>query len=94
MGKGKGKFIRWCSILPKGFTLVEFRNFNFQHIKKAKKKLESRIKIPLTTIIMSKNFFKKKEKDYLGAYAIDFIELSREQLEFKIDNIYDENSIF
>lgn len=58
MGKGKGSFVRWCSLLRAGFILVEFYGFKVFHIKKYAKKLENRLKLPLI-VIFSKTYQRK-----------------------------------
>ena len=79
MGKGKGKFIRWCSVLNEGFMLVEFRNFSESQVKKFKSKIEARTKIPTELKIGDFNFKKKKENDYLLLSGHEFNILVKEQ---------------
>lgn len=64
--------------------LVEFKQFTYNHIVKHKRKIESRIKVPLGIQIYNRNFYKKKEAEYLGTCGFDFIELIKEQREYKI----------
>lgn len=54
MGKGKGAFIRWCSVLYGGSILIELYGFQYKHAQKFSKKLEKRLKVPLL-VLLNKN---------------------------------------
>ena len=58
MGKGKGAHIRWCSIIPKGCILLEFKGLSIIRLRKYTNKLEKKLKIPLTLYCFSTNFNK------------------------------------
>jgi ribosomal protein L16/L10AE len=59
MGKGKGRAIRWCSLLPKGFTLLHVRGIPIVRLRKYVIRLQNRFKFPLqvspNTFITSKH---------------------------------------
>lgn len=64
MGKGKGAFVRWCSLLPKGFIFLEFNNIATIKIIKYTKKLENKFKIKLSVIFLKNNFTKNPFYNY------------------------------
>lgn len=47
MGKGKGKFNRWCSVLPKGFILMHVKGVPIVRLRKYVIRLQNRFKFPL-----------------------------------------------
>jgi len=66
MGKGKGSFVRWCTLLHKGFIFIEFRNISVVRLQKYLKKLEKKMKIPLH-LIYKYNNIKIKRKQFIGS---------------------------
>lgn len=64
MGKGKGAFVRWCALLPKGFVFLEFKGIAAIKILKYTKKLQNKFKINLNVIFLKNNFTKNPYFDY------------------------------
>ena len=67
MGKGKGSFIRWCSLIEKGFIFAEFTGISSIRLQKYALKLEKKFKIPLQIINNPNNFTKLARKQHLGS---------------------------
>ena len=67
MGKGKGAFVRWCSLLQKGFIFIEFKNISPINLKKYSKKLEKKLKVPITLIHSENQRSKKVQRSFLGS---------------------------
>lgn len=67
MGKGKGAFVRWCSIIQKGFVFIEFENISVVRLKKYSLKLEKKFKVPLHLIIGTNLKIKNLQKNFLGS---------------------------
>lgn len=58
MGKGKGKFVRFCSRTLYNHNILEFSGFTIKEIVKVKRVLKKKVNIP--TVIFSKFFYKKQ----------------------------------
>jgi ribosomal protein L16/L10AE len=67
MGKGKGSLTRWCSILPKGFTLIEFLGIPSIRVRKYKIRLEKKFKVPLSMIDRPIRYTKLLKSHFLGS---------------------------
>lgn len=67
MGKGKGAFVRWCSIIQKGFIFIEFENISTIRLKKYSLKLEKKFKVPLHLITSNNLKTKNLQKKFLGS---------------------------
>lgn len=67
MGKGKGAFVRWCSLLQKGFLFVEFENISIIKLKKYAHKLEKKIKVPIALVLDTRIKTKIFQKKFLGS---------------------------
>lgn len=65
MGKGKGSFIRWCTLIQKGFIFAEFNNISYIRLNKAIYKLQNKIKVPLK-IVYKASTYKLQNNYYLG----------------------------
>ena len=67
MGKGKGSFVRWCSLIEKGFIFEEFTGISYIRLQKYAFKLEKKFKIPLQVINTTNCFTKLARKQNLGS---------------------------
>ena len=70
MGKGKGKFIRLCTILPKNYIFLEFLNINILLLKKIMNyfSLKNNFKISYVQKNNSVIFFKHKNISFFKKY--------------------------
>lgn len=81
MGKGKGMFIRWCSILPGGFMLIELYGFQYKQVRKYAARLERRLKTPLIVLINPTAQLKENTIQLYGAIEtpITFLDFKTKQ---------------
>lgn len=83
MGKGKGSFVRWCSLIERGFIFAEFTGISSIRLQKYTAKLEKKFKIPLQLINATTTFTKLARKKNLGSFNMDLTTPENYHLFFK-----------
>ena len=86
MGKGKGSFVRWCSLIEKGFVFAEFTGISSLRLKKYAKRLERKFKIPLQILNTTTSFTKLARKQNLGSNNMSLTTPENYHLLFKHKN--------